>query len=236
MHIDERYRQNPLRRLGFESDDVLSPGSLGAVTARAGVGKTSFIVQLALNAMLRNKRVLHISLDTPIKKVTVWYRELAKRLLEGMAGADKVMAAQLWEAMLPYRFILTMQLDGFSVPRLEERLRDLTEQNIFSPDLLVVDGLPFDETSAGMLADLLPLIEEHGLYAWFSVKTHRHETPTPDGLPAQLAGIDHLFEAIIQLLPEGSDVRVRSLKGGDTSLTAPALGIDASTLLLKRSE
>lgn len=230
MQIDDKFLQNPLRRLGFESDDILSTGGFGAVTGRAGVGKTSFVVQLALNAMLRKKRVLHISLDTPIKKVNVWYEELIQRLAENSPNAAK---AELWEAILPYRFILTMQVDGFSVPRLEERLKDLTEQRIFSPDVLVVDGLPFDESAKAIFSELKPLMEENSLFAWFSVKTHRHQTPDPDGTPTQLSGIEGLFEAIIQLMPEGSEIHVRSLKGGNTELQTPALDIDASTLLLK---
>lgn len=230
MHIDDKFLQNPLRRLGFESNDILSTGGFGAVTARAGVGKTSFVVQLALNAMLRKKRVLHISLDTPIKKVNVWYEELIQRLAENMPHTTK---AELWETILPYRFVLTMQVDGFSVPRLEERLKDLTEQNIFSPELIVVDGLPFDETPKEIFSDLKTLIEENNLFAWFSVKTHRHETPGPDGTPTQLAGIEALFEAIIRLIPEGSEIRVQSLKGGNTALQTPALDIDTSTLLIR---
>ena len=51
--------RNPLRLMGYETDDILPEGGFGAVLARAGVGKTSFIVQLALNAMLRNKNVTY---------------------------------------------------------------------------------------------------------------------------------------------------------------------------------
>jgi ATP/maltotriose-dependent transcriptional regulator MalT len=42
------------------------------VLAPAGVGKTAFLVQLALNAMLQEKNVLHISLDEPVTKVSLW--------------------------------------------------------------------------------------------------------------------------------------------------------------------
>ena len=45
--------QNPLKRLGYESEDILSKGGVGAVLARAGVGKTALIVQFALNILLK---------------------------------------------------------------------------------------------------------------------------------------------------------------------------------------
>ena len=70
IYIKERYStmlrkdpilRNPLRAMGYENEDILSAGEFGAVLARAGVGKTAFLVQLSLNALLRGKNVLHIS-------------------------------------------------------------------------------------------------------------------------------------------------------------------------------
>ena len=68
MQANDSMLENPLKKLGFENDDIISPGSFCAVLARAGVGKTSLMVQVALNAMLRGKKVLHISLDDSVKK------------------------------------------------------------------------------------------------------------------------------------------------------------------------
>ena len=53
MLKNELILSNPLKRMGFESDDILKQGEFGAVMARAGVGKTALLVQLALNSMLR---------------------------------------------------------------------------------------------------------------------------------------------------------------------------------------
>jgi hypothetical protein len=48
---------------------------------------------------------------------------------------------------------MTFKVEGFSVPKLKERMTDLIEQNIFRPHTLIVDGVPFDK-------DVRPLIEE----------------------------------------------------------------------------
>ena len=45
--------RNPLRLMGHESEEILVQGGFGALLARAGVGKTAFLVQLSLNALLR---------------------------------------------------------------------------------------------------------------------------------------------------------------------------------------
>ncbi|HEY5497785.1 MAG TPA: AAA family ATPase, partial [Syntrophales bacterium] len=158
--------RNPLRQMGYENDDILPEGGFGAVLARAGVGKTALLVQLALNTMLRGKKVLHVSLLDPVNKVDLWYRELFRRLaVQYQIGQIRT----LWEDMLPLRFIMTFKVEGFSVPRLQERLNDLMEQGIFSPDMIIIDGLIFDDTSKPVLASLKELVEKQGLRAWFTV-------------------------------------------------------------------
>ena len=66
--------RNPLRQMGYEEDEIIPEGGFGAVLARAGVGKTALLVQLALNMMLRGRKVLHVSLLDPVNKVDLWYR------------------------------------------------------------------------------------------------------------------------------------------------------------------
>jgi hypothetical protein len=151
MLKNELILKNPLRRMGYESDDILNKGQFGAVMARAGVGKTAFLVQLALNSMLREKKVLHISLDDPVKKVSLWYKEVFSRIA---TQYDIPQSGQLWDSVLPHRFIMTFRVEGFSVPKLEERLTDLIEQNIFKPDMMIIDGIPFEDSMSPDLANL----------------------------------------------------------------------------------
>ena len=143
--------RNPLHQLGLTSEDSLPDGSFGAVLARAGIGKTAFLVQIALHTMLRDRNVLHISLDDPVEKVTLWYREVFNLLAE---KRNVQVSAPLWDDLLPRRFIMTFKVEGFSVPKLKERMTDLMEQNIFRPHTLIVDGVPFDSDVRGLIEDL----------------------------------------------------------------------------------
>ncbi|MBW2020938.1 MAG: cytoplasmic protein [Deltaproteobacteria bacterium] len=222
--------RNPLRLMGHETEDILPKGGFGAVLARAGVGKTAFLVQLAFNSLLRNKNVLHISLDDPVKKVCLWYEEVFRNIAHQY---NVKQTDQLWEAILPYRFIMTFKVEGFSVPKLEERLTDLTEQGIFLPHMILIDGLPFDETVRKPLSDLKTLAINHSMHVWFAVRIHRHERPGPDGMPAPLLQVADLFEVAIQLQPVGKEIHVRGLKGGTAPSDHPALLLDPSTMLIK---
>ena len=225
--------RNPLRLMGHDNNDILSAGEFGAVLARAGVGKTAFLVQLSLNALARGKNVLHISLSDPVNKVSLWYKEVFN-LIAGQYEADQI--SQLWDTLLPHRFIMTFRVEGFSVPKLQERLADLMEQDIFSPQLIIIDGLPFNESVRQPLGDLKALVREHGIHAWFTVRTHRHEDPGPDGLPVQLGQVADLIELAIQLLPIGKEIHVNVLKGKQLGPQHVDLRLDPSTLLVKEQD
>jgi len=239
IYIKERYftmlkkdliLRNPLRVMGYENDDILNTGQFGAVLARAGVGKTAFLVQLSLNAMLRGKNVLHISLEDPVNKVSLWYKEVFS-LIADQYQVDQI--NQLWDSLLPHRFIMTFRVEGFSVPKLQERLADLMEQSIFAPQMIIVDGLPFDQSAHQPLSEFKELVEKHQMHAWFTMRTHRHENPGPDGKPLQLEQVADLFEIAIQLMPVGKEIHVKAVKGGESFAENLDLRLDPSTMLIK---
>jgi hypothetical protein len=222
--------RNPLRQLGYGTEDILADGAFGAILARAGLGKTAFLVQIALHTMLRERNVLHISLDDPVDKVTLWYREVFNLMVQSRQANP---TPELWDTLLPRRFVMTFKVEGFSVPILRERLTDLTEQAIFHPHTLIIDGLPFDTDIRGMLDDLKTMCTQKDLRSWFTVRTHRHEAPGPDGMPPQLSDVQDLFAIAMQLLPEGQDIHIRQLKGAAAADQAPSLRFDPATMLIK---
>ncbi|MBA4368178.1 MAG: cytoplasmic protein [Desulfobacterium sp.] len=222
---------NQLKWLGYSTDNILPDGGFGAVSARAGVGKTSLLVQIALNSMIRKQTVLHISLDYPVKKINLWYKEMFQLLVKEFKVDQE---RELWETILPYRFILTLKVDKFSVLRLEERVKDLIEQDIFSPRMIIIDGLPFDESVKDILLELKPLVKDLNAHVWFTVRTHRHEQPGADQLPIQMTNVKDIFDTIIQLHPDGEQICIHNLKGGSGELNTAKLVVDPSTMLIKK--
>ena len=222
--------RNPLRLMEYKTEDVLQPGGFGAVLARSGVGKTALLVQLAMDGLLRSKNVLHISLNDSVKKVCLWYEEVFRNI------ADQNNISQiepLWEAIVPHRLIMTFKVDTFSVPKLEERMTDLIEQNIFLPQVMLIDGLPFDKDTRKSLTELKKLAESRFIHTWFTVRTHRHDEYDSDGMPDSLLHLADLFDVIIQLQPEGKEIHVKTLKGVPLTSDYSELILDPSTMLVK---
>lgn len=221
---------NPFKAMGYDNEDIIPEGGFGAVLARAGVGKTAFLVQLALRALIRNKNVLHVSLNDPVNKISLWYKEVFNNLAK---QHNIKQSNQLWEVMLPHRFIMTFKAEGFSVPTLEERMTDLSEQNIFSPQIVIIDGFLFDESAQKSLSALKAIARKLSLHVWFAMRTHRHEEPASDGMPVPFSNVSDLFDTVIQLQPKGKEIHVFSLKGGTSTSDFSELCLDPSTMLIK---
>lgn len=230
MMKKEMIYRNPLINLGYENEDILPVGGFGAVLAYAGLGKTALLVQLALNMMLREHSVMHVSLNDAVSKVDLWYQELFHDIAEKFGIAE---INDYWDKIQPYRFIMTFKVEGFSAPKLEERLTDLMEQNIFKPHTIIIDGYKFDDAGRGQLQQLKDLAGKYSMRMWFTVHTHRHIPPQENGLPLSFLHVADLFEAIVQLAAKGNEVYIKSLKGGSTDSPAKDLQLDPATMLIK---
>jgi len=226
----EMLYRNPLVSLGYENEDILPAGGFGAVLAHAGVGKTAFLVQLALNMMLRENSILHVSLNDAVSKVDLWYQEIFHDIAEKFSIAE---VNEYWDKIQPYRFIMTFKVEGFSAPKLEERLTDLMEQNIFKPHTIIIDGFKFGEAGRGQLVRLKELAEKCSMRMWFTVHTHRHEPPQENGLPLSFLHIADLFDVLVQLAAKGDGIYIKSLKGKSVESEQNDLILDPATMLIK---
>ncbi len=222
--------KNPLRLIESEVGDNFTQGRFGAVLARAGVGKTAFVMQIALYGLLQEKKILHISLGDPIQKVSLWYEEVFRNTTARFDAAD---TAKVWEEVQAHRFIMTFQRDRFDANVLEERLTDLTEQRIFNPNMIIIDGLYFDEAPVALVTELKALAIKFGVGIWFTARTHREDLLTDEALPETFVPVADQFETILALEPEGNEIHISVLKDGATPLGRVPLQLDPATMLVK---
>lgn len=227
MVRQELMLRNPLRMLGTHTGSILPEGGFGAIVARAGVGKTSLLVQIALDRLLRNEGVLHISLEDPVQKVLLWYDEIFQNiaLKHGITQNDV-----LWDHIRSHRFIMTFHVDSFSVPKLEERMVELTEQRIIDPAIIMVDGLPAGEQVGEVLYQLKDLAEKYEQQIWFSIRSNQINDEGKVELPATMQPFANLFDMVLRLSPQNQEVHVEVAKGQQTESD---LILDPATMLLK---
>lgn len=225
--------KDPLGFLGYGTDDTDQQGNFGAVTSRAGVGKTAFLVQIAISNLLKDKNVLHIGIQDPVDKVNLWYREMFSTLARNQ---DAKQSRQLWESLLARRFIMTFETESFDFSKLMARVDELIAQNIFIPQVLVLDGLSIDIPIPAELKCLKEYARRNHLIVWFSIRSHRHHSDDPLGMLLQWGGDDpNLFNMIIQLLPDRDKIKVKRLSLKGEINERPPLFLDPATMMIKET-
>jgi len=76
MLLKELTDRSPLRVFEGSIHGGLGAGNLGVVVARHGVGKTAFLVDIALDDLMRGRRVLHVTIGRTIDHVREYYDEI----------------------------------------------------------------------------------------------------------------------------------------------------------------
>jgi hypothetical protein len=232
MNIDQPEGQEAIELVKRTLGNPLGPGELGALMARAGVGKTACLTHIALEHLFESQPVLHVCIDGAAEKIKIWYRELMKNLL-----SSKDESAVQQRQIESLRFILAYLHGTFTVQKLEQSLQNLKEQTAFHPALVVLDGLDLDREPRATIAELQNFAQRHRVSMWMSIRTHRHIAITNEnGIPYPCNELDDLFHAILLLEPTAKAIQVRVLKrDGHYQPEHPEVFLNPQSFLLQRS-
>ncbi len=227
--------KNPLRILNQDAKGKQISQRMGLVMSRAGLGKTAILVQIALANILDGKKIIHVSIDQSLDKTKTWYDDIFKDLI----GADHLEnAASIAAEIMQHRMIMTFNVSSFNRPKLEERLNDLVQQDIFRPACMVIDGFDFTKASREELADLRELMEVMDLNIWFSAVSHREdERVSANGIPAPCHEVDDLFDTIMVIRPPAKDQLCNTLNivkdSTGSGQAGKSLQMDPSSLIVQ---
>jgi hypothetical protein len=229
MGYEPLVNQNPLRVLNLGRNNK----QMGLIMARAGLGKTALLVQIALDSILRGKRVIHISIGESIEKTKMWYDDILQIILQDGSVTNP---HELIDMVQHHRMIMTFKESSFSRARVEERLNDLILQDIFKPNCLVIDGFDFEQSSRESLEDIKELLETMSLQAWFSAVSHRgDDRVSPAGVPAPCHEVDDLFDTVVLLNPEKDLIQLDIIRNnGENSEQGSGLTLNPTTMMVKK--
>jgi hypothetical protein len=223
MQRKEVNEQSPLRILEQSTHGGLGRGNLGVVMARAGVGKTAFLVHIALDDLMRDRKVFHVSLDTPVDHIRSWYDAVFQDLARATNLSD---AAVTQEMIGRNRIIQAFTLHGhgagsneFSVEKLKSAL-DLLEQHAkFTPDVVLIDAYDWSKATPEELAALSSLAKQLNVELWMTALTHRHQIgdAVPDKVPPPCDRFQQSISLVVFLQPVDKHLSVRLLKDHDSA-------------------
>lgn len=228
---------NPLRALGLEKEDSDNGRRTGLVMARAGLGKTAILVQIALDSMLRDNKVLHVAIGEGVEKTSNWYTDILNLMNQEKKIDD---FQEVVGEIMQNRMIMTFKENSFSAATLEERMKDLAQQGVFKADCLIVDGFDFADTnSASVLEELKSFMKKDDLkMVWFSAVSHRDDTRVSEnGIPAPCHEFDSVFDTVLLISPEDNNIKLKTLKCSSACAVdaGKSLLLDPATMLIKKA-
>jgi hypothetical protein len=230
MYSKELNERNPLRLFEHSIHGGLGPGNIGVVVARHGIGKTTFLVGIALDDAIRGRKVLHVALDKTVQHVREFYDEIFMDLARS-AGLEDLATARL--EMERHRIIHTYASGTFTTDKLRHSIQFLKEVATFEPACLILQGFDFDHATLADVEALRGLAAEFNVELWMSALTHRGVASDERGIPEHIAKLAPAIAVIVQMADDDGTVKLSLLKDHDNPNVAKlALALDPSTMLL----
>lgn len=230
MHSKELNDRSPLRLLEQSIHGGLGRGNLGVVVAQAGMGKTAFLVGVALDDLMRDRKVLHVALDEPVDKIRDYYDEIFMDL----AGSSNLEDSGNERLRVERnRNIHTYSGSTFSVAKLREAIAFLHTYMDFDPQTIIIEGYPFAAATLADLGALRQVAREINAELWMSAVAGRHSPVVERSVPEPVAHLASACDVILSMQPGGGVVHLRLLKDHDNPEVSDShVALDPNTLLL----
>jgi KaiC/GvpD/RAD55 family RecA-like ATPase len=233
MFRKEVNENSPLRILESSTRGGLGPGNLGVVMARAGVGKTAFLVQIGLDDALRERPVLHVALGQDLAHVHSWYDALFDDLADSTKLENRNQVRLL---LIRNRVIQAYGDTDFSHERLDDVLTLYADKAGYSPKAILIDGFDWESGKvverAAEIGAFKLAAKRLGAELWMSAQTHRDGAPAhPTALVPPCDAYNDVIDVAFFLEPEGTHASVRLLKDHDNAdLAETHLRLDTDTM------
>jgi hypothetical protein len=243
MYRKEFNERSPMRVFEESIQGGLGRGNVGVVVARPGVGKTALLVQIALDGLLRDKRVLHISNGHAVDHVRAYYDEI----FNDLAVTHQLAQPQMVRLEIERNRLIYSHLEATAaappssrggsaaIDRIESTIAFAKEYAQFEPDILIIDGWDFDQATSDTVAALGELADKLSAELWLAATTEEYATETPlagpDSTPTPLRRFFDLISVIVLLRPADGTVHLELLKDHDNGdVSDLKLQLDPATM------
>jgi hypothetical protein len=221
--------RSPLRLLEKSLHGGLGPRNLGVVIAAHGVGKTSFLVGVAVDELLRGGRVLHVSCSHPVTHVRAHY----DTVFDELANSKHLENVGPIHGEIDRNRSIRVYPPNSLTP---EKLRDavkLEREAGSAPSLIVLEGQDLADMTRSDVEDLRALASEIDGEIWLESTSDDERSVS---VPRGMREVDDLVSVVLALEPAEDVVHLRAIKDHDNpDVSELHVALDPRTLLLVRS-
>jgi len=231
MLREQLIKLSPLRVLEKSINGGLGPGNLGMFTARKGVGKTAALVHVAVDKLLRDEKVLHLSFADNPRHIEHWYKQVFNEIAKSYK-LENVLENE--QHVIRNRLIVHISKKNAVKDHIENTIKKCVEAAQFTPSMLIIDGFSFSEHSKDDFMFWKELSQKLSTEIWFSATLHRHNLEFDDqGIPSPASEVKDIFSVIIMLEPLEDYIDLKLLKDHDNpDIDKLKLKLNPKTMLI----
>ncbi|HCO49692.1 MAG TPA: hypothetical protein DIT55_09850 [Spirochaetaceae bacterium] len=234
MLKEEFISKSSVRMLEKSLEGGLGAGNIGIIASRKGIGKTSVLVQMALDKLIQGEKVIHVSFNAHTSYVISWYENIFDELAKRKNLED---IGNLKDQLVRNRVIMNFTQEGVSVDQITRSLKAMIVEGGFGAKTVIVDGFDFSRGTVERFDKVKAFIQEMGLEVWYSC-TLSGEDPLFDknGVPIILRELLPLISVLIILEPMHDHIHFKVAKDHDKSNPKElSLKLDTKSLLIAES-
>jgi len=231
MVKEELIQRSPVRIFMNAIQGGLRSGELGVIASPSGIGKTSVLVQIALDKLLQDRKVIHVSFTQHTDYVLSWYEDIFDEFTRKKNLENE---SEVKDEIVKNRVLMKFNQEGATADQILKSLKALIRDGGFNAESVIVDGYDFTPSKAESVSAFRAFAAEMGLSVWYSCTVKGAEPFYDKGnVPLVLEGYADLFEVIIVLDPKPDHIALTiSRDRDDYRVTHPALKLDPRTLLI----
>ncbi|MDR0760691.1 MAG: hypothetical protein LBF74_11395, partial [Treponema sp.] len=223
MIKNELVERSPVRVFERAIHGGLKPGEIGIIAAPSGIGKTSVLVQIALDKLLQAKKVIHVSFTKHTDYVLAWYEDIFE---EFVMKKNLENIAEVKNDVIKNRVLMKFSQEGITGEQINRSLRALIREGGFNAEAVIVDGLDFSPGERERLQGAKDFAQELGISVWYSCTVKAPLKPAKAagalgpaydkrGIPLVIGDYADLIDVIIILDPKADHVALTISKDRD---------------------
>ncbi|MDR0472848.1 MAG: DEAD/DEAH box helicase family protein [Treponema sp.] len=230
MVKEELVERSPVRIFMNSIHGGLKAGEIGLIASPSGLGKTSVLVQIALDRLLQGQKVIHVSFVKHTDHVLAWYEDIFDEFINKKNLENKT---EVKNDIVKNRVLMQFNQEGVTTDQIFGSIRAMIKDGHFNAECVIIDGYSFSGSDGGNMKRVKEYALELGISIWYSCTVEGGAAYDKQNIPLIVKDYADSFEVIIILEPRKEHIALTMSK--DRNQRNPehvALRLDPRTLLI----